>query len=523
MSKNRTVKSLGLFAAALLGASPSLFADPPSPSGGETTSNPTTAAAADAAAKALAQKKLYMSFFERLDVDIREQLGSPAYTPPDAPAPAAPGATEPKDESPAATPPVLRRGQPAPFDSPPYPTGEWQIGGTPEIGDPGVVAPGPLMQAIYDGPNGDAIKASRIQLYGWEDFSGNLSTSHNTSRGQNANFPEVYDERPNRIEQNQFVGILERVPDEYQTDHIDWGFRIAGVYGLDYRYMISRGFLDYQLLDDDHHYGFDLPMMYLDIYVPWIAEGFNVRIGRIISEADIEAQLAPNNPMSSHSLLYGFDPYTMWGIFTTTKLTKMWTLQLGLSAGNDVAPWQADQGKQATGSVMLQWVHPNNKDSFYGGANAFNNAEFGYNNIQQYVGTYTHKFNETVWTSTEGWYMYQLHGTTMPTMAVPYQNGFFPTKDGYTKEYAFLNYTFFRLTPDCFFTVRNEMFNDCDGNRTGYATVYSEHSIGLTYWPDKMITIRPELRYEHAYNAKPYDNGARANQFTAQFDVIVHY
>jgi hypothetical protein len=198
-------------------------------------------------------------------------------------------------------------------------------------------------------------------------------------------------------------------------------------------------------------------------------------------------------------------------------------VQLGLSAGNDVAPWQADQGKQATGSVMVQWISNNNKDSVYGGANAFNNADFGYNNIQQYVATYTHKFNEKLWTSTEGWYMYQLHGTTQPTAAVPYQNGFFPTKDGYTNEYAVLNYTMYRLGPGLFATARNEYFNDVDGNRTGYATQYTEDSIGLTWWPDKIITVRPELRFDHAYNAKPFDNGARANQFTGQFDIIVHY
>ena len=33
------------------------------------------------------------------------------------------------------------------------------------------------MEAIYAGPNGDAWKKSRIQIYGWEDFSWNLSTS----------------------------------------------------------------------------------------------------------------------------------------------------------------------------------------------------------------------------------------------------------------------------------------------------------------------------------------------------------
>ena len=64
------------------------------------------------------------------------------------------------------------------------------------------------MEAIYDGPNGDAWKKSRIQIYGWENFSWNISTSTPVRR-PNANFPLIYDLRPNRIEQNQFVLYLE--------------------------------------------------------------------------------------------------------------------------------------------------------------------------------------------------------------------------------------------------------------------------------------------------------------------------
>ncbi|HKS03960.1 MAG TPA: hypothetical protein VJR49_01275, partial [Chthoniobacterales bacterium] len=89
-----------------------------------------------------------------------------------------------------------RRIPPAPFDSPPFPSADWQIGGTPIIGDPGNVGPWPLMQAIYAGFGGDAFRKSRIQIYGWEAFSWNVSTSANTSRGPNANFPLIYDLRP---------------------------------------------------------------------------------------------------------------------------------------------------------------------------------------------------------------------------------------------------------------------------------------------------------------------------------------
>jgi hypothetical protein len=463
-------------------------------------------------------------FFTRFDQAMREQLGQPAYTPSAPPATNAPAA------------PSTRRGLPTPFDSPPYPTGEWQIGGTPLIGDVNELPVYPLQQALEGNPAwGEDLKKSRINFYGWEDLSGNLSSSHNTGAGQLANFPEVYDSRPNRLEQNQFVFYAERDPNEYQTDKIDWGFRYTVLYGLDYRYMISRGFLSGQLLkqapgtigqpagNPGNIYGLDMPMMYGDVYVPWVADGMNIRIGRIISMADIEAQLAPNNLMSSHSLLYGFDPYCQWGVFTSIKLNNQWLVQAGISCGNDVAPWQEDKGRRPTGTLMVQWQSKSGKDSVYAGGNSFNDGEFGYNNLQQYVGTYTHKFNDWLWTSHETWYMYMHHATTAPTAAVPYQNGSFPVQPGYAPEWATLNYTMLRLGPGTFFTVRNEFMDDFVGSRTGYATCYTEHSVGITWWPDKLITIRPELRYDHSVNKLAFDNGTRKQQFTASLDVIYHF
>jgi Putative beta-barrel porin-2, OmpL-like. bbp2 len=457
-------------------------------------------------AKAAAvEKKLREPFLKRLDEAFLEQLATPAYTPPEPNAP------------------NTRRIPPAPFDSPPFPSGDWQIGGSPVIGDPGELAPYPLMQAMYDGPGGDAWKKSKFQIYGWVNFSGNISTSHPSKTSENGNFPLVYDIRPNRMELNQFVLYFERLPDENQTDRVDWGFRVSFLYGLDYRFTISRGWFSDQLLIHNSYAGFDMTMVYFDLYVPQVFQGMNIRVGRIISEPDIEAQLAPNNLMATHSLLYGFDPYCQEGIFTTTKITDQWTVQAGLSDGTDVAIWQKDPGRQPTGTVMVQWTAPNQMDSVYAGDNVINDGEWGYNNMQQFVGTWTHKFNDKIYTATEAWYMFEYDAIDHPTKDVPFQSGSFPVRSGYASEWAVLNYTMFRLSGDSFFTVRNEYFDDRVGARTGFATPYSEHSIGVTWWPDKLITIRPELRYDHSYDVPACNNGTRKDQFAFTTDVIFHF
>ena len=106
---------------------------------------------------------------------------------------------------------------------------------------------------------------------------------------------------------------------------------------------------------------------------------------------------------------------------------------------------------------------------------------------------------------------------------MPYQNGSFPVRPGYAPEWATLNYTMVRLGPSTFLTFRNEYFDDFVGNRTGFDTCYTEHSIGITWWPDKLITVRPELRYDRSVNKDAYDNGTRHQQFTASFDVVYHF
>ena len=70
----------------------------------------------------------------------------------------------------APAPPANRRGNPPPFDSPPFPGAEWQIGGTETIGDLNLTTDFPLMEALYAGPHGQWWSDSRIKFYGWEIF-----------------------------------------------------------------------------------------------------------------------------------------------------------------------------------------------------------------------------------------------------------------------------------------------------------------------------------------------------------------
>ena len=164
------------------------------------------------------------------------------------------------------------------------------------------------MQALYGGAHGKAWEDSRVKVYGWLEPSFNLSTS------SHSNSPSAYDIFANRAELDQAVLYVERIPDSVQTDHVDWGFHLSGLYGTSYRFTSNKGYFSQQLLEQHRQYGFDPVLEYFDLYVPQVADGLNIRVGRFLSLPGIEAQLAPNNYVYTHSLLYSIDPFTDTGI-----------------------------------------------------------------------------------------------------------------------------------------------------------------------------------------------------------------
>jgi Putative beta-barrel porin-2, OmpL-like. bbp2/Carboxypeptidase regulatory-like domain len=429
----------------------------------------------------------------------------------------------------SSSPPPKFRGFPAPATNPPFPFTVWPYGGSVVIGQPWTQA-GPLMTAIWGGSNGDWWKKSGIQIYGWLNAGANVSTSKQPGY---SNFPEAYAERGNSIELDQEVLYIERQPDTVQTDHVDWGFRISGLYGLDYRFTTATGWFDNQLLGKNQENGFDMPMAYVDLYVPQVAQGMDIRAGRYISLPDIEAQLAPNNYTYSHSLLYTFDCYTQTGINTTTKLTDHWLLQLGVSAGCETAPWNV-KNRKLTGNACLGYTWRNGLDNIYVCDNTLNDGRYAYNNLTAYYTTWYHKYSaQGKWhSSTEGWYQYEAHTPNVnnPAGVALEETG----ANGaicnhayevtcYAPEWAIVNYQEYQISTHNYVSIRNEYFDDMQGQRTGFRTPYTEHLLGWGHWVGTTILFRPELRFEHAYDASPYDNGTRRSQLTLSSDVILFF
>ncbi|MDB5365876.1 MAG: hypothetical protein JWM77_1803 [Rhodospirillales bacterium] len=421
------------------------------------------------------------------------------------------------------------RGAPPPLSSPPFPFTNWGIGGTSNIGYPDTTT-GPLLETLYGGPGGDWLKESRIKIYGWLNAGGNVSTSTSSfsiSKGIGGNYPAAYSYRANRVQFDQFALFIDRTPDTVQTDHIDWGFRLANLYGADYKYTFTRGLLSQQYLKKAHPYGYDPMLIYFDLYIPYVAEGLNIRVGRYLSVPDIEAQLAPNNYMYSHSLLYSYDPYTTTGIIGSLRLTKNWTVQLGFSGGQDILPWDISNRKP-TVYACVNWTSDSGNDNIYPCMNGVNDAKYAYNNMNHWVVTWYHKFNAKWHMATEAFYMYERGvpsvNSTLPTILGTNSAQCSPGKDRcFVSESAIVNYLNYQVGEKDFLSFRNELVYDKRGQRTLYKTLYSSHTLGWNHWIGDVITLRPELRYERSYQQRAYDFGRRKEQLMLAGDIIVHF
>jgi hypothetical protein len=338
---------------------------------------------------------------------------------------------------------------PTPQSTPPMPFTEWPYGGTQNIAKtlPNAVD-SPLMVAIANTAAGQWLSANHIQIYGWIDPAGNISSNNVRPAG---NLPISYDYTPNTIQLDQAVLYIERAPDEVQNDHFDWGFRISGLYGVDGRYTTSYGLFSNQLLKSNATNIADMPMVYLDLYYPFM-QGLNVRIGRFISIPDIEAQLAPNNYSYVHSLTYTWDNYTNTGIEFTQALSKNWILQAGLTVGTEAPVWHwgshitnqyvatgscaglgvglacgqdplypgasmlQDPGAKPSGTLGVRWTSDDGKDDLNVVADGINDGIWGYNNLQWFGLTYYHKINDYWHIAFETW---NIHERNVPNLNNP--------------------------------------------------------------------------------------------------------
>ena len=405
----------------------------------------------------------------------------------------------------------------SPLASPPFPSSDWVNAYV--VGEPDGTPDYPLQKAVF----GTALAVSRVKIYGWAEVGANVSTSSNT------NAPLVYGIVPNAVELDQLVLRFDRAPNTAQVAQVDWGFRFTSLFGIDYRATTAKGWFSDQLLQHNALYGYDPVELYGVLYLPRVAQGMVLKLGRYISPADIEDPFAVDNYLFSHSLPVAVDPTTFTGVQGTVRLSPQWELTIGADAGSDMAPWS--NSARLNGQLLVRWVSRSGSDGLWGGLNSIGSGSFtnGHDDLQQVVAVWGHRFDSTVHIQTEAYYEWQFDAARGgscnygPVRSYGGGGGCGPIIPGRSEALGLVNYLEFLFSPNDYLSVRNDYLNDVQGQRTGYATPYTSLTVGWAHWISSLFLVRPEVRYERSYLVPAYDGGIAKDQATASIDLIARF
>ena len=161
-----------------------------------------------------------------------------------------------------------------------------------------------------------------------------------------------------------------------------------------------------------------------------------------------------------------------------------------------------------TGLASVKWAPPNGRNSVLFsvilGSGRFNQQR-DFHNPEIFDLVYTHKINTCLNYTFETLYGFT---TNVPDV-------------GFANWLGALNYLTCDFTPRLSGTTRLELFDDFQGQRTGFKGLYTALTAGLAFKPRRDVIIRPELRYDYNSDSRPFEN--RRGVFTAAADVIFRW
>jgi len=204
---------------------------------------------------------------------------------------------------------------------------------------------------------------------------------------------------------------------------------------------------------------------------------------------------------------------------------------MGLSAGCEASPWAPD--RKLTGNVCIGYTWSEGGDNLYTCANSLNDGRYNYNNLAAYYVTWYHKFGHTKWHSAwETWYQYMSHTPNVLNPAatpllITNSNGAWCNNSTelscFAPEWSSVGYVSREINKKNALIFRTEYFDDLKGQRTGYKTPYSESLVSWNHWVGTTLVFRPEIRYDTAFDATPFDSGTKKSQLMFAADMIWFY
>ncbi len=387
--------------------------------------------------------------------------------------------------------------------------------------------------------------ASWWSTFSWSGYADGGITANPDSPNNGIDYGNLYGDRANLPMLNQLSLIATRPTDPKATGP-DFGFTFQPMYGTDARYTHFYNEFDRSI---NSRYQFDIVEADVLAHLPYVGSGgTDIKLGQYPTPIGYEVINPTQNPLYSHSYIYEFGiPIKHTGVLTTTHVTPLLDIYLGLDTGNldDVgttgmanrtyAHELGGFGLNLLGGnltiVALTHVGPENPAS---GPNRVPFADSTNRYFNDVVVTY--KYNDSLSFATELNYVKD---------DITLANGSNPDA------YGFAQYVTYTINDMFTFQGRGEVWRDNNGffaaafpanfdftdagrglantaYNAGKAT-YSEVTLGINFTPPgvpdmfKGAKIRPEIRWDHADQAKPFDDQTRNSQVTLAADLILPF
>ncbi len=369
---------------------------------------------------------------------------------------------------------------------------------------------------------------SRLAIYGWVEssFTGNFASPED-----NQNFGRLFDDRSNEFVMNQAVITAERALDP--NAGFDWGFKLQLMFGTDARYIHSLGMRHHQA--GTGLYQGDIPEAYLSLHLPILTEGgLDVTLGKFISLEGAETVDPRNNAFYSHTYIFNFGiPANHTGALFTLHTTSWLDLIAGVTRG-----------------VNTSIDDNNDSPAFHGGIG------LNLNEGKIVALASTHIGPETSGNDSDLRYFNDVAITWKITGKLTSITDINYTRDGGADAdaYGVAQTLTYAINDTLTAAVRGEIWRDDKGfyvaqfanpgdalralggeptldPRTigGARTTYGALTVGLNIKlpvpkPFTSLTIRPELRVDHAFdNTHPFNDSSDNTMFTAALDAILTF
>lgn len=418
-----------------------------------------------------------------------------------------------------------------------------------------------VMEATGYNPNDwGFFKRNNLKFSGWLEtsISGNDNAYHDGFNG-----PVTFQDRNGDLQLNQLNFFFQKMVTT-SGDQFDWGGRADFMFGSDSIFTQAYGNPTYNphtgmaqprgdwdlKLTGDRFYGIALPNAYAEFNLPF-GEGLNLKAGHFYTPIGYEVVTSPDNffVTKPYTFQYG-EPFTHTGLLGSYTFNPTWQVMAGAVTGSGTGGWDGSFNRNLgtwSGLYGVTWTSDDANTSLFvsgtAGKQSDNNGHFwgdvslvGKHNVTDklhLILQHDHGWANSVITG---------NGLAAPNNGSPLQNADW---------YGVNGYIVYDVTDKLGAGIRAEWFRDnngfrvagpgrcaaaanatsdgtpynyaCGGSYSSYpfaGSSYEEVTLGMTYKALKWLTLRPNIRWDHA-DIKAFAGGNQNEQVMITGDAVV--